>query len=222
VDPATTTAKTQGAIRMALSFAFPDSTRLARLLTIDRHEVIEAEDLAQGLRQASRHRLHLLLLDLHLPDGDGLSLLEQWPNDRERPPVIVLTAAVTRDVEDRVMRAGATVLRKPIAAADLRVAIAQACGGSEPSETSNEYDAEMAQLAQDAREEIATRSAELAGLVRSGGSRAEIQRLAHRLAGLAAQFDALRIAAVADRIEQACARGLPPDDSLAELELTHP
>jgi signal transduction histidine kinase/CheY-like chemotaxis protein len=191
---------------------------MTRLLTIDGHVVIEAESLGQGLEQAGRHRFDLVLLDLHLPDGDGLSLIEQWPGGRERPSVIVLTAAVARETEERVMSAGATVLRKPIAAADLRTAIARACGGPTPSKVANGFDAEMAKLARDAREEIVKRAAELADLVRSDGPRAEIRRQAHKLAGLAAQFDAPRIAEAADRIEQACASGVPPRNWLAGLE----
>jgi HPt (histidine-containing phosphotransfer) domain-containing protein len=54
--------------------------------------------------------------------------------------------------------------------------------------------------------------------VRSDGPRAEIRRQAHKLAGLAAQFDAPRIAEAADRIEQACASGVPPRNWLAGLE----
>lgn len=193
---------------------------MARLLAIDGHVVIEAGDLAQSLELARRHRLDLLLLDLHLPDGDGLALLERWPMDRERPPVIVLTAAVTRETEDRVKSAGAAVLRKPIAAADLRAAIARACGGSQAPSATNGFDAEMARLAQDARDEIGRRAAQLVDLIRSNGAHAEIRRHAHKLAGLAAQFDAPRVAEAADRIEQACAMGTSPRDCLAGLELT--
>ncbi|MFO1163510.1 MAG: ATP-binding protein [Reyranellaceae bacterium] len=191
---------------------------MAQLLAIDGHEVIEAETLAQALERAHERRLDLVLLDLHLPDGDGLALLERWPSIRERPPVIVLTAAVTRETEDRVREAGATVLHKPIAAADLRLAIARACGGPDPAKAANGYDAEMAKLAREARDEIARRSIELAGLVRSGAPRDEIQQQAHKLAGLAAQFDAPQVAEAADRIEQACAGGTAPEKWLVGLE----
>ncbi|MBS0221229.1 MAG: response regulator [Proteobacteria bacterium] len=196
---------------------------MTRLLTLDGHAVIEVETLGQGFEQAGRHKLDLVLLDLHLPDGDGLSLIEQWPGDHERPAVIVLTAAVARDTEERVMSAGAIVLRKPIAAADLRVAIARACGGPAPPKAANGFDDEMAKLVRDAREEITKRAAELADLVRSDGPRTDIQQRAHKLAGLAAQFYAPRIAEIADRIEQACKlEGILPRDCLADLEfLSH-
>lgn len=190
---------------------------LARLLTLDGHVVIEAESLAESLEQAEDHAVDLVLLDLHLPDGDGLSLLGRWPSRHEQPPAIVLTASVSRETEAHVKAAGAALLRKPIAASDLRAAIAEACGGR-PSKTSNGFDAEMARLAQDAREEIASRSAELAGLVRADAPLPQIRQLAHKLAGLAAQFDAPDIAEAADRIEQACAAGASPRPGLEVLE----
>lgn len=192
---------------------------LARLLTLDGHVVIEAETLAQGFEQARSQRLDVVLLDLQLPDGDGLSLLEHWPSQRERPPVIVLTAAVTRETRERVAAAGVAVLRKPIAVTDLRAAIAQACGETEPSKPSTGFDAEMAKLTRDAQEEIARRSAELAELVHAEGPPGRIRQHAHKLAGLAAQFDAPSVAEAADRIEQACATGTPSRECLAGLAL---
>ena len=191
---------------------------MTQLLTIDGHGVSGAETLAEAREQVDRRGFDLVLLDLHLPDGDGLTLLEQWPGGG-RPAIIVLTAVVTSEVEERVRAAGATVLRKPIAAADLRAAIVGACGGSDPPPAAPGYDAEMAELARDAREEIAKRAAELAASLRSGSPSGDIRQQAHKLAGLAAQFDAPRIAEAADRIEQACARGASPAAAwLAGLE----
>lgn len=191
---------------------------MVRLLGNDGHELVEAESLAQGLEMVRRHRFDLLLLDLHLPDGDGLSLLERWPMERRRPPVIVLTAATTRETEDRVKNAGATVLRKPIAAVDLRAAISRTCGGREAAPGRDDFDAEMASLAREASQEISKRTAELIDLVRSDRPRIEIQEHAHKLAGLASQFGAPSVADAVDRIEWACANGTPPADGLAALE----
>jgi signal transduction histidine kinase/DNA-binding NarL/FixJ family response regulator len=207
----------------ALEILIVEDARLIRrlmtqLLANDGHAVIEAETLAQARDQIGRRRPDLVLLDLHLPDGDGLALLEQWPGG-SRPATIVLTATVAREIEDRVMAAGGMVLRKPIAAADLRAAIARVCGGSDLPQAATDYDAEMAELARDASEEIAKRAAELAALVRSRAPSRDIQQQAHKLAGLAAQFDAPRIAEAADRMEQACAQGLSPMAWLADLEV---
>jgi len=191
---------------------------MVRLLGNDGHELIEADSLAQGLEMARRHSFDLLLLDLHLPDGDGLSLVERWPLERRQPPVIVLTAAATRDTEDRVTHAGGTVLRKPIAAADLRAAIVRACGDMEVVSARDDFEAEMARLAREANQEISKRTSELIDLVESNHPRIEIQKHAHKLAGLASQFGAPSIAHAVDRIECACANGTPPAEGLAALK----
>ncbi len=191
---------------------------IARLLAIHGHDVTEAENLAQGLERARGRKFDLLLLDLHLSDGDGLSLLDQWPIEHERPRVIVLTAAVTREAEERVKQTGSILLRKPISAAELRAAIARACGGAAVAKLPNDFEAEMAGLVQEAREEIVQRTVELVDLVQSDEPRLKIRQHAHKLAGLAAQFDAAGIAEAADRIEQACATGMAPGDCLPDLK----
>lgn len=190
---------------------------MARLLAIQGHDVAEAETVAQGLESARGQKLDLLLLDLHLSDGDGLSLLEQWPAERERPPVIVVTAAVTRETQDRVARTGSLLLRKPISATELRAAIARACGGADAAARPNGFDAEMAELVREARKEIVNRTIELIGWIQSNEPADEIGPHAHKLAGLASQFDAARIAEVADRIERACAEGTAAANCLADL-----
>ena len=189
---------------------------MARLLALDGHRVIEAETLARGLDQAGRHDVDVLLLDLQLPDGDGLSLLRHWPAERRRPAVIVTTASVAAETEARVEQAGAVILHKPIAAADLRLALARASGQA-AAPTTSDFDAEMARLAQEARTEIGRQAIDLADLVRAGGPLATVRQQAHKLAGLAAQFGAPDIAEAADRIESACAADRTP--GRAELEI---
>ena len=168
---------------------------------------------------ARRHGLDLLLLDLHLPDGEGLSLLERWPMEQPRPPVIVLTAAVTHEVGNRLRHAAVAILHKPIAAAELRAAIARACGGTPAVPVRDDFDAEMATLEDEARLEISKRTAELIDLVEAHHPRVEIQKYAHKLSGLASQFGAPSIASAVDRIGEACASGAPLADGLAALKL---
>ena len=47
---------------------------LQRVLELDGHEVIPADSMAAAERAIAAERPALIVLDLHLPDGDGLDL----------------------------------------------------------------------------------------------------------------------------------------------------
>lgn len=69
-------------------------------LTFDGYEPLEAGTHAQGIDLAVRAPCDLMLLDLVLPGGDGLSILEEARLARPTLPVIVLTARGRE--EDRI------------------------------------------------------------------------------------------------------------------------
>jgi DNA-binding response OmpR family regulator len=64
------------------------------------HEPIVTHTAAAAARSLAELPPDLVLLDLGLPDGDGLDLLAGWRADQFYAPVIALTARVT--LEDRV------------------------------------------------------------------------------------------------------------------------
>jgi DNA-binding response OmpR family regulator len=82
--------------------------------------VSPCDDLASADRQARLHAHELIVLDLQLPDGDGLDWLRRWRPQDPNTPVLVLTA---RDrVADRVsgLQSGADdYLIKPFAPPEL-------------------------------------------------------------------------------------------------------
>jgi DNA-binding response OmpR family regulator len=61
-------------------------------LAFDGYDVLEAKDGKQGTQMALRFDYDLLLLDLILPKGDGLEILEAVRAGRPTQPVIILTA----------------------------------------------------------------------------------------------------------------------------------
>jgi len=83
-------------------------------------EVVWVRRLADALHMLESTPCDLVLLDLGLPDGDGLALLRRLRRDRQTLPVLILTA---RDaLEDRVhgLDSGADdYLIKPFALAEL-------------------------------------------------------------------------------------------------------
>ena len=94
--------------------------RFVRLtLEAEGHEVHEADTLRRGLIEAGTRRPDLLVLDLGLPDGDGVELirdLRTW----SAAPVIVLSARTAEADKIAALDAGADdYLVKPFGAGEL-------------------------------------------------------------------------------------------------------
>ena len=84
-------------------------------LTDAGHEAIEAGDLAQAQQAIQTGAADIVLLDVVLPDGSGLSLLDQIERENPSPPVIVMTAFGEVDVAVQAMKQGAQdFLQKPL------------------------------------------------------------------------------------------------------------
>jgi cobalt-zinc-cadmium efflux system membrane fusion protein len=102
---------------------------LRRVLTRDGYTVVEAGSVAQALERAREHRPSLALVDLRLPDGDGVDLARMLPQHVGRFPVILMTAYPLRlRDQPELARAFAHVLTKPLNLDELRQAIASSLG----------------------------------------------------------------------------------------------
>jgi cobalt-zinc-cadmium efflux system membrane fusion protein len=100
---------------------------LSRVLTRAGHTVTSAADVAQALESARRHPPDLALLDLALPDGDGLELGRQLRSNRPDLPLILLTAYPQRLQENPdLAQPFARVLTKPTDLDELRDAVSKA------------------------------------------------------------------------------------------------
>lgn len=83
-------------------------------------ELVEAPTLAAARHELGNGQIDLVLLDMNLPDGHGLSLATEIAERAERPTVIALTASVLPRDRSAAMAAGCDgFLDKPYAAADL-------------------------------------------------------------------------------------------------------
>lgn len=94
--------------------------RFVRLsLTLEGFEVFEAEGVQRGLIEAGTRRPDIVILDLGLPDGDGVDLIRDlrgWSDI----PVIVLSARTTEHDKIAALDAGADdYLVKPFGAGEL-------------------------------------------------------------------------------------------------------
>ncbi len=72
-----------------------------------------ASDVSTGLQLATSGRHVLILLDLAIPGGDGLDVLDELRKGSSIP-IIVVTGVGTRDIEAEAIKRGArAVLHKP-------------------------------------------------------------------------------------------------------------
>ena len=94
---------------------------VAEVLTRQGHELFQAEDGASALRYAREHSFALILLDLHLPDVNGLDILPRLLDLDDRTKVVVITAFPEVRTAISSLKAGAyDYLNKPFDLDDLR------------------------------------------------------------------------------------------------------
>jgi two-component system KDP operon response regulator KdpE len=93
---------------------------LVTALQADGHEVHEAGTVAQAEVMAGNRRIDVFLVDLGLPDRDGLSFIRQLRKWTQRP-VIVLSARSQEEDKVEALDCGADdYLTKPFGVAELR------------------------------------------------------------------------------------------------------
>ena len=87
-------------------------------LSLAGHEILRADDLAGGREAWETAGVDLVILDLMLPDGDGIDLLAERRRAGDSTPVLLLTARDIHQLGDRAVGASAH-LAKPFAYAEL-------------------------------------------------------------------------------------------------------
>jgi two-component system, OmpR family, KDP operon response regulator KdpE len=112
---------------------------LRALLATGAYRLVEAETAARALVEARAHKPDLLLVDLGLPDGDGLEVIR---NVREwsAVPIVVLSARTSEAQKIAALDAGADdYVTKPFSAPELlarvRAALRRGMRGAEQTST---------------------------------------------------------------------------------------
>jgi cobalt-zinc-cadmium efflux system membrane fusion protein len=107
------------------------SELLRRALTRQGYHVIEASSVADGLRLAREQRPGLALVDLCLPDGDGVQLARGLAHDGQQMPLILMTAYPLRLRDQPELAEGfARILTKPLNLEEVRHTIEETLGAS--------------------------------------------------------------------------------------------
>lgn len=122
----------------------PEMRRFIRAsLTSHGYRIVEAEGANEAIRLATSHLPELILLDLGLPDGDGIDLTRRF-REWSRTPIIVISARGREDDKVSALDAGADdYLTKPFGVNELlarmRVALRHALSlGTAGAEQSSE------------------------------------------------------------------------------------
>jgi len=83
-------------------------SRARRWLEADGYAVVaEAADGASALEAAARHRPNVVLLDIQLPDMNGLSVAERLARGPHAPDVVLTSTHDVGDFGDGIVRCGA-------------------------------------------------------------------------------------------------------------------
>lgn len=113
---------------MALILTIDDSMymrkKMISILKEDGHEILEAEDGVRGLQMADSHKPDCILLDLIMPEMDGLKVLKSLHESGSKVPVIVITADIQESMQKKCMELGAyAFINKPPKKDELRNAV---------------------------------------------------------------------------------------------------
>ncbi len=112
----------------------PDNRLLLRAMLEDRYAIVEYETGREGLEALRRDGADVVLLDISLPEMDGLEVVRQLKADpaTARIPVVALTAHAMAGDRERFLAAGFDdYLTKPIVDEELLDrTLARLAGGS--------------------------------------------------------------------------------------------
>ncbi|WP_126447114.1 sigma-54-dependent transcriptional regulator [Sulfuricystis multivorans] len=100
---------------------------LSEILTDEGHDVVTAENAAAARAIRDSHRPDLVLLDIWMPDTDGVTLLKEWAAaGKLNMPVVMMSGHATIETAVEATKIGAVgFLEKPISLQKLLAAVKQ-------------------------------------------------------------------------------------------------
>nr|VFJ93119.1 MAG: DNA-binding transcriptional response regulator, NtrC family, contains REC, AAA-type ATPase, and a Fis-type DNA-binding domains [Candidatus Kentron sp. LFY] len=110
----------------------PDIRQLLKEILEDEDYEVSVAENGEGARQARRtRRPDLILLDIWMPDTDGITLLKEWSESRLDTPVIMMSGHGTVETAVEATRLGAyDYIEKPLSMAKLFLSVRRALEAS--------------------------------------------------------------------------------------------
>jgi len=126
-----------------VALVIDDEVQIRRLLRVvlesAEYQVHEAETAAQGLTDAATRRPDVVLLDLGLPDSDGVNVLRRL-REWSQVPVIVLSVRDDEEGKVAALDAGADdYITKPFSSAELLARLRAAQRKTRPEEETSRF-----------------------------------------------------------------------------------
>src|SRR4051794_18966166 len=137
-------ARTRGDLKMGTVLVVDDEERLRGFLTrsfvSEGHAVMTAHNGAAALAILARHDVEMVLLDLVMPQVNGLQVLARLGKREHMPPVIVLSAVTDVSARVKALDAGAVdFVMKPFHTAELVARVRRHLQAAPPSSDSDRY-----------------------------------------------------------------------------------
>jgi CheY-like chemotaxis protein len=104
---------------------------LASRLKANKYEIVVAYDAVQAVAKAFKEKPDLILLDIKMPAGGGISVMDNLRNSAVTAviPIIVITAYPSPEIQQKVKEMGAVdFISKPFKAEDVLPRIRKALG----------------------------------------------------------------------------------------------
>lgn len=133
VTPAQTPASAPAPLRVLVAEDHPVNRKFIGML-LDKlgHQVTFADNGRAALELAARHDFDIILMDVHMPEMDGLTCTQHiraLSGPRSQVPIIALTADVMNEAQDRARAAGMNAfLAKPVQQRELCAVMAHCVG----------------------------------------------------------------------------------------------
>ncbi|MDK9719319.1 MAG: sigma 54-interacting transcriptional regulator, partial [Trichlorobacter sp.] len=97
---------------------------IVRYFSKDGYQISEAGSLAEATRLMAEHRFDLIIIDINLPDGNGLDFISAERETQNLVPIIVVTGAGAIPLAVEAMQRGAdNFLTKPLDMAALSMSL---------------------------------------------------------------------------------------------------